>query len=113
MDLPQPLHPRVIDDLLLGDLPGRQSRLRDERDVSVNRIVRQAFGREISRHGSSIVRRGAKQGEWPPRGIWASRLRKLAGASTCVPTAKGPEHRRAHPPPPANSPWPSYAVFRS
>ena len=50
MNLPHPLHPRVIDQILLGRLLRRQTDAGHERDVSVNGIVRQAFRNEVAGH---------------------------------------------------------------
>ena len=50
MDLPHPLDPRMVDQLLFGDLPLRQSRPRDERDVAVDRIVSEALRGVVTRH---------------------------------------------------------------
>ena len=44
VDLPHPLHPRMIDDLPLGHFVGRAAGGRGEGDVAVDRIVTQAFG---------------------------------------------------------------------
>ena len=51
VNLPQPLQPGMVDDLLLGHLARRQPRRRGERDVAVDRIVAQALALEVS-HGS-------------------------------------------------------------
>ena len=48
VDLPQPLEPGVVDDLLLGDLALGQPHRRGERDIAVDRIVAEAFALEIS-----------------------------------------------------------------
>ena len=47
VDLPQPLDPGVVDDLLLGDLALGQPGRRGERDVPVDRIVAEAFALEV------------------------------------------------------------------
>lgn len=39
MNMPEPLDPRMINDILLGCLSRRETRARNERNVSVNRIV--------------------------------------------------------------------------
>ena len=55
VDVPQPLHPRMIDQRLFGHFARGQRVLRDERDVAVNRIVRQTFGVEITRHAAVLA----------------------------------------------------------
>ena len=48
VNLPQPLEPGVVDDLLLGDLALRQPHRRGEGDVAVDRIVAEALALEVS-----------------------------------------------------------------
>ncbi len=55
VDMPHPLHPRVIDDLLLGDLAGRQPAAGDEGDIPVDRVVSQAFRGKITSHAGRSV----------------------------------------------------------
>ena len=50
VNLPHPLHPRMVDNRLLGHLARRQPRFRDEGNVPVNRIVREAFLGEVADH---------------------------------------------------------------
>ena len=51
VNVTESLNPRVVDDLLLSDLPLRQVVAGNKRDVSVNWIVAETFGNEIARHG--------------------------------------------------------------
>jgi len=51
MDLPQPLEPRVVDDLLLGRFALGQSDRGSEGDVSVNGVVTEAFALEVFHGG--------------------------------------------------------------
>src|SRR3954470_24144248 len=48
MDLPQPLHPGVIDDLPLGNFALGQPSVRDERYVAVHRVVAEILALEIA-----------------------------------------------------------------
>src|SRR6185369_9425252 len=50
MNVPQPLHPRMIDQFLLRNFPRRQPRPRHERDIPVDRIVRKTFRGEVAGH---------------------------------------------------------------
>ena len=50
VDLPQPLDPGVVDDLLLGDLALRQPGRRGEGDVPMDRVVAEAFAVKVP-HG--------------------------------------------------------------
>ena len=52
MDFSESLHPRVINDLLFGDLASGQSGGGDKRDVAVNRVVGEAFRGEVANHRS-------------------------------------------------------------
>ena len=54
VDLPQPLHPGIVDDLLLGDFSLGQSRGRAEGDIAVDGVVAEAFVLEIS-HGRKAI----------------------------------------------------------
>ena len=54
MDLPQPLEPRVVDDLLLGDLALRQPHGRGKGNVAVDRVVAEALALEVS-HGNDLT----------------------------------------------------------
>ena len=51
VNLPQPLEPGVVDDLLLGDLVLRQPHGRGKRNVAVDRIVAEALALEVSHGG--------------------------------------------------------------
>ena len=57
VDLPQPLHPGVVDDPLLGDFALGQPRRRGEGDIAVDGVVAQAFVGEVG-HGSYYARAG-------------------------------------------------------
>ena len=72
MDLPQPLHPGIVDDLLFGDLAVGQSGGRSEGDIAVNGVVAEAFVLEIRHCGippggvnSSIMPGGGAGGQGP------------------------------------------------
>ena len=54
VNLPQPLEPRVVDDLPLGDFALRQARRRGEGDVAVDRIVAEAFALEVSHRRNRV-----------------------------------------------------------
>src|SRR5437016_5547497 len=59
MNLPQSLEPRMIDDLPLGNLAGRETFVRHQWHVTVQRVVTQGFAAKVwhrteeSRAGSS------------------------------------------------------------
>ena len=53
VNVPQPLHPRIVDDLPLGDLARRESSARRERDVAVDRVVGEVGG--VERHGDCEI----------------------------------------------------------
>jgi hypothetical protein len=54
VDLPQPLHPGMIDQVLLGDLPLWQGSGGGESDIAVDWIVAQAFAFKVL-HGSGLL----------------------------------------------------------
>ncbi len=54
VNLPQPLDPGVVDQFPFGDFPRRQTRRRGEGDVSVDRIVAEAFALEVFHGGRGL-----------------------------------------------------------
>lgn len=54
MNMPHPLHPGMINQLLFRDFIVRESRPGHKRDVSMNRVVSQAFCCKVSRHERSV-----------------------------------------------------------
>ena len=55
MDLPQPLQPRMIDDLPLGNFASRESLVRHQRHVTMQRIVTQGFTAKVGHRGGFRV----------------------------------------------------------
>lgn len=62
MNLPQSLHPRVVDDLGFGHFCRRQSVGRNERNIAVQRIVAQALALKVSHAGDYRFQRSNGKG---------------------------------------------------
>lgn len=58
VDLSKALHPRMIDDVLLGDFARVNSGSRCERDIPMDWVVGQAFRSEVTHRAASVY--------WPP-----------------------------------------------
>ena len=61
VNLPKPLEPGVVDQFAFGDFALGQARRRGEGDVSVDRVVAQAFALEVS-HGKDRVGAAKQKG---------------------------------------------------